>query len=269
MTRVRSLQLRMGTQSVELLTEQDELRLALGNIYRAFLTEPLPLPPAGLEECGAGDWSASVAGRRFKFDSFPVAIAELEEVITQELLCGAGAALQLHAAAVTCGLDAVLLIGPSGSGKTTLALEFVRRGLRYLSDEYAIIEGDRLLPFPRSATSKFPGPEPVGQVLRIPDAGGYRAHLLPDLRADLLPIPMISKRLIFPTHDLDCDPFVRALGTAEVCTKLMQSTFDIRGKVAAMWPAIADVADGARACEFRFRDAESDLGLALEFMAID
>ena len=46
----------------------------------------------------------------------------------------------MHAAAVGCDGDAVLLTGPSGSGKSTLSLACLESGLDFLGDDYVLIE---------------------------------------------------------------------------------------------------------------------------------
>jgi len=57
----------------------------------------------------------------------------------------------LHCGAVAHHGRAVLLPGPTRSGKSTLVAELVRRGMPYLSDEYALIDaGGRVHPYPRA-----------------------------------------------------------------------------------------------------------------------
>jgi hypothetical protein len=58
----------------------------------------------------------------------------------------------IHAAALSCGDQGIVLAGDPGYGKSTLTLALVNRGCRFLSDEFAALgRGDGLLyPFPRS-----------------------------------------------------------------------------------------------------------------------
>ena len=58
----------------------------------------------------------------------------------------------IHGAALSAGGAGIILAGHSGYGKTTLALELVRRGFRFLSDDIAAIAcaDHRLHPFPKS-----------------------------------------------------------------------------------------------------------------------
>ncbi|MCM3875655.1 MAG: hypothetical protein NEA02_04475, partial [Thermoanaerobaculia bacterium] len=47
----------------------------------------------------------------------------------------------VHAAAVGCGGQAVLLAGPGGSGKSTTALACLAAGLDHVADDYALVTG--------------------------------------------------------------------------------------------------------------------------------
>lgn len=58
----------------------------------------------------------------------------------------------IHAGVVSKGEDGIVLAGQSSFGKTTLTLELVRKGYRFLSDEFCPIERGtmRISPFPRT-----------------------------------------------------------------------------------------------------------------------
>ena len=83
----------------------------------------------------------------------------------------------LHASAL---LDAkgrvVVLAAPSGHGKTSLTLELLRRGFRFLSDDYAPLElaTGMVRPYPRAVgilpEGQAPLPEPFHEAARQPDA---------------------------------------------------------------------------------------------------
>ncbi len=64
--------------------------------------------------------------------------------------------LQLHAAVLSHGGRAVLLVGDSGVGKSTLAAGLISRGWEYLSDEFALIHPEtlRVHPFPKALCVK-------------------------------------------------------------------------------------------------------------------
>ncbi len=68
-------------------------------------------------------------------------------VFLRQQLCKGRSAL--HAAAVHSNGRAVLICGPNGAGKSTLALILVRRfGFHYLSDNFAITDGETIYGFP-------------------------------------------------------------------------------------------------------------------------
>jgi hypothetical protein len=63
----------------------------------------------------------------------------------------------LHAGAVAWRGRAIVLPGASRSGKTTLVAELVKAGAGYLSDEFAVIRGDRVVPYPKPLSVRGPG----------------------------------------------------------------------------------------------------------------
>lgn len=73
----------------------------------------------------------------------------------------------IHGAALSADGAGIILAGHAGCGKTTLALELVRRGFRFLSDDVAAIAcaDHRLYPFPKSL-GLWPGTRQL-----IPEAG--------------------------------------------------------------------------------------------------
>ncbi len=262
-----SLRLRVGTSSVDIATDHLQLWLTLGHIYRAFAVEPLPDLAAASVPSSVGDLCAYVDSQCYHFTEFYLAVEELKDAIADRLLPKIGNPLLLHAAVAHDDRHTIFLIGPSGSGKTTLGLELVRRGMRYITDEFAIIHGQRLQPFPRSATQKFKGPLPAGANLVIQSGSAHRAYCLPNHRGGLDSVAIAENKLIvFPTHSQQENVSVRGLGTAEASAMLMCSTFDIKGRVREVWPDLVDILAGSKVCSFCYRDAETDLDIALKFL---
>jgi len=87
----------------------------------------------------------------------------------------------LHAGVVGWRGRAIVLPGVSGSGKTTLVAELVRAGAAYLSDEFAVILGDRVVPYPKPQSE----PLPVGLVVlsRFEPGARWWTRTLPAGRA--------------------------------------------------------------------------------------
>lgn len=76
----------------------------------------------------------------------------------------------VHAAAVGDGDGAVLVVGQGGSGKSTTALACAAAGLRYLSDDYALVDPERGLVHALYGSGKLVGPPDLD---RLP---AYRGH---------------------------------------------------------------------------------------------
>jgi hypothetical protein len=51
----------------------------------------------------------------------------------------------VHAGAVVFGKSAMVIAGPSHAGKSSMVAELLRRGVKYLSDEYALIDSEGLV----------------------------------------------------------------------------------------------------------------------------
>jgi GTPase SAR1 family protein len=54
-----------------------------------------------------------------------------------------------HGSAVARDGLAILLVGPPGSGKSSLALALAERGFQPVADDYVLIRGEQLVPFPK------------------------------------------------------------------------------------------------------------------------
>lgn len=74
------------------------------------------------------------------------------EQILMELMSRVQSHILIHAGVVERDQQALLIVAESGFGKTTLTLELVRRGFRFLSDEFAAInrQNGQVYPCPRS-----------------------------------------------------------------------------------------------------------------------
>lgn len=266
MTSETVLRFQLGDSVVEFSAERPELNLAIQHIYAAFLVGDRVPYASSLNGLPSGvTWRASVDGRDFAYSEFYYALRMLEDIVAERLLRGVASCLLIHSAAVKNEDLNIFIVGRSKSGKTTTALELVRRGMRYVTDEFTAIEscGTVIRPFPRGAVRKFDGPTPPGVNLTIPDEPGFRAHLLPDCRSSLEPSAAQPCRIIFPRYEEGVSPSARLLTTAECCIRLMPSIFDFRGREKEVWPTLANVATSARACEFTYSDAATDLDLAL------
>jgi hypothetical protein len=80
----------------------------------------------------------------------PAAVAIVQRAIDETFVQRQGSVAVVHSGVVAHANRAILVPGPTGAGKSTLVAELVRQGAAYLSDEYALIDGDgRVHPYPR------------------------------------------------------------------------------------------------------------------------
>src|SRR5262245_18578785 len=128
---------------IEIASELDEVRAALAEAW-AGCQRPL-LAPARSARFAA---LASAGGYAVRGLAGAVRAVELREdvlpLLERELYAAMAdwhaARVVLHAACVARGERAVLLMGRSGAGKSSLALEAVRRGFQYFSDELTVTD---------------------------------------------------------------------------------------------------------------------------------
>ena len=80
----------------------------------------------------------------------------------------------LHAGAVAWRGRAIVIPGASRSGKTTLVAELVRAGAAYLSDEFAVIRGDRVVPYPKPLSVRDPREQGSQKPLSVSSLGGWQ-----------------------------------------------------------------------------------------------
>ncbi len=140
----------------------------------------------------------------------------------------------LHAAALACDGQALLLPGPSGSGKSTLAARLIQHGFRYLSDEFA--------PLPYQTVPATVSPYPVP--LRIKSygiaqlsessafwsvwpvsyhAGKERIHyVIPHANVSLLNDLYPLRLIVFPAHVITDTTTVHKLTVGVAALKLMR-----------------------------------------------
>jgi hypothetical protein len=82
----------------------------------------------------------------------------------------------LRAGAVAWRGRAIVLAGASRSRKTTLVAELVRAGAAYLSDDWAVVRGDRVVPYPGPPSGRDPRPLAGRAPARVPPPGGALHH---------------------------------------------------------------------------------------------
>jgi hypothetical protein len=80
----------------------------------------------------------------------------------------------LHAGAVAWRGRAIVLPGASRTGKTTLVAELVKAGAAYLSDEFAVIRGRRVVPYPKPLSVRDPYARDRQEPVDVSGLGGWQ-----------------------------------------------------------------------------------------------
>ncbi len=147
--------------------------------YRRFQTaEPRP-DAVRIELVSASARCATVGGRSVPLVESLDKTAQLYQLVLDALMDGIGSCAVLHAAALLEPSGGVLLLAaPSGHGKSSLTLEMVRRGLRFLGDDYAPLDLGRCMvhPYPRAVGLTGNGAEQLGEPFHSAalDAAGHK-----------------------------------------------------------------------------------------------
>ncbi|MET4898127.1 HprK-related kinase A [Sphingomonadaceae bacterium jetA1] len=138
--------------------------------------------------------------------------------------------LLLHASVVERDGRALLMSGVSGAGKSTLSLLLMRKGWRFLGDEFALIDPDSGLafPFPRPISLKngslavIPDDSHKGPLLSGTPKGAIR-HVAPGAAClSMMGEPALPALLIFPRFGFPLE--TRGLMPAETFVRLTQAS---------------------------------------------
>ncbi|MEM7500473.1 MAG: hypothetical protein AAF417_00460 [Pseudomonadota bacterium] len=269
MSYTNRLALHWRDSKTEVATDDRRFAEAIAHIYGPFIKSRVhgdkPVSDVPPEET----WTAVLDCQAHTYDDFDHAVLSFEYEIERRLLRDLKHGVLLHAGAVTNGERTYIFSGQSGAGKSTITLDFVRRGYRYLTDEFVAlsVDGAWLYPFPRAATVKrhWPHAKP-GELLELNEEYDYRGFFATASGNDMSPVPLENAAIVFLERSPDEEPDVRILEHRERLAQLLCSTFELVGRESDVWPAISTVAATVRACKLRYRDCESDLNLALEVL---
>jgi len=147
--------------------------------------------------------------------------------------------LMLHAGVLERGGQALILPAMPGSGKTTLTAALAYRGWRFLSDEFALIDGDRghVHPLPRAAPLKNNAIDVIRALAPAAEIGpvfektrkGTVAHLRPPRDAlERQHETAAPAWIVFPRYIAGHDLRIGRLSRSMAFTRLSQNSFNYR-----------------------------------------
>lgn len=135
-----------------LRTRDSEARSRIVRLYRKFLKNAGVRDPAEAvidNECQGFRWA--LGGKAGAARSLNGALWNLESSLCEAIIRSQQRLIAVHAASLSSGDSAVMLIGRSGSGKSTLSVALSKRGLVLGTDDVAFVDPQTLNvhPMPR------------------------------------------------------------------------------------------------------------------------
>jgi hypothetical protein len=184
----------------------------------------------------------------------------LEDSLTIALQLQRPDLLFVHAAALAGDQGAVVIVGPSGAGKSTLAWALAGHSYRYLSDELAPFDVERLqvVPFARAIHLKVP---PPGALTLPPDIVETHTNLcvpaasLPGGFADA-PTSLDALCFLAP-EPRPAKPQIRELSTGTAVSRLFSNTLNALAHPHYGVDATIRLARNARCYELAAADLEA------------
>jgi hypothetical protein len=252
---------------VVLQSDVEEILAAVDATYAAFRT---PVPggePFRIQALRGGSDTVDVDDSSGLFEDGlePAdAVAEVLVRLVQQVLGGLhDRGIQVvHAAALEHRGRALIVSGRTGEGKTTTALGLLGRGLRLLSDEFAVVEPGttRLLPYRRSLHVRAGTPELVPALAFLADrpraslGGGIEwvlshrelAKVLPGALAE--PAPLGHVLVLDGPPDASRPPSITPVPAAVAAVELLAATYgtalDFDGALARLSELFSDARCG-------------------------
>lgn len=237
----------IGAISVELSTSIRGLHDQYRELYAAF-RRPRELPAGIQVEAERSPFSlrrrrryrVCVNGRlQFEPATAQEVLPYVEWAINWEIARSYPQFLQLHASSMEfCGRG-VIFAGESGSGKSTLTLALLRRGWRYLCDEFALVHSGTLLlhPFPRAICVKRSGWELVRAMgIPVDDWGAHRnakggVRFIDPLRIRHGAVGRVCpvREVLFPKYERGAAPALTPMTRSEAVLELHRVCFNLFG----------------------------------------
>jgi hypothetical protein len=137
----------------------------------------------------------------------------------------------LHGGVVALNGKGLIFPGTPGSGKTSLVFALLKRGFRFLGDDYAFVDPKSLkaFPFPKSFTFRQESSELFEEVKEAWDRGDIiwvtedKCYLnMSDLGINELGYPTHIDYILFPTYNPDSPPKLTQISKEKASKKLQE-----------------------------------------------
>jgi hypothetical protein len=138
--------------------------------------------------------------------------------------------LYIHAGVVGLGRNCILLPAPPGSGKSSLTVALTHRGLRYYSDEVALVDRTtfQIPPVPLATCVKSTGWDLMGRYFPNIEAlpphrreDGKLVRYIPPPPGAALHPPVPVSHIVFPRYEPSATTALESLARPEALTRLM------------------------------------------------
>jgi hypothetical protein len=160
-------------------------------------------------------------------------LLKLASVVRHRIALEAPGLTFVHAGVVAVGGCGIVIPGRTYTGKSMLVAELVRLGATYLSDEYAVIDGDgRVVPFAKPLSIRTGRGEPLGRLVDVP-------------RERVAQHPVRAGVIVLTAYapEAEWNPSVRSTG--EGAMALLQNTVSARRTPGSALGAVGRVARDA------------------------
>jgi hypothetical protein len=193
--------------------------------------------------------------------------------VNQEAIRRTSEYLVVHAAAASWRGRGLLFPAPMDSGKTTLVAGLIRTGLRYLTDEAALIDQNGWLhPYPKTLSLRPPSVEAIPDVKRsLPPEFAWRSrlkyHVTPrDLGSRAIGPPCPVRFMIVPSYVPGSSTMLDALSRPAALMDLATNCFNLSRFGAEGLALLGRVAKNAQCYTLRMGDLDSAVTMVLDLV---
>jgi hypothetical protein len=238
------------------------------------IEEANELPTYLLRQPEPGKAVAYLDGREFATTVTPAGVVDqvLYEV-NQEAIRRTSEYLLVHAAAASWRGRGLVFPAPMDSGKTTLVAGLIRAGLRYLTDEAALIGQDGSLhPYPKTLGLRPPSMEAIPELQKsLPPEFAWRSrlkyHVRPqDLRPRSIGRPCPVGYVIVPSYSRGSRNVLESLGSPEALMELATNCFNLNRFGATGLALLAGVVRNAQCYKLRMGDLDGAVTIVLDLV---